>query len=504
MLGSDSFLAPTLSLELQAAIRVAYGVLMLLTLGAALPHARRYFRSEKWGGYAQSSALADAIQNPVVIPVVLALWVLAAFGLISGRAVLPSAVVNLVFCYYFFNRMRWKSVSRGMGAPGFISLWLGAAVLLLELTTRHAPGLRGLALLTLQVDFAAIMLSAGLYKLFAGYRQQRGMELGMANPEWGYWWRFWSRWPPAHPLFRFFNEMAWGTEVACGILMLIPATRMLGGLVMLASFVFIATQIRLGFLAEMVMVCCLLFVGEGTIVNAWLLAVLPSAAPVSGQPLPALAQSTLSALCWGYLALLPFVRTGMFYNQLKHRSLPPPVQRALDRYANAFGLILWRVFTADVVNFFVRIWEAPAGGGDRRLVTDYRMTGPWRFSQVAECIALTSVFTTLKYYPSNRALFVERLLRYARTIPRATGARLVFEWVSVATRPDRFEFVPATEFVVDLDAGTVVDRVLSDETNAWAIPSVSPVREGVRPGSYAPLADPRSPAPDPRPPIPDP
>ena len=42
--------------------------------------------------------------------------------------------------------------------------------------------------------------------------------------------------------------------------MLVPPTRMLGGMFILVSFVFIATQIRLGFLCEMVMVCCLIFV----------------------------------------------------------------------------------------------------------------------------------------------------------------------------------------------------------------------------------------------------
>ena len=495
---------PTLSLELQAFVRVGYGVLMLLTLGAALPHARRYFFGERWGGYTEAGRLADVVQNPVTVVTLLSIWVSAAVALVVGRWVVPAAAVNLLCCYYFFNRLRWRSVSRGMGAPGFIAFWLGAAVCLLEVTTRHAPDLRALVLLTLQIDFAGIMLSAGLYKLVAGYRQQRGMELGMANPEWGYWWRFWSRWPPTHPLFRVFNEMAWGTEVACGILMLIPATRALGGLVMLVSFVFIATQIRLGFLAEMVMVCCLLFVGEGTIVNGWLLSVLPAATPATGQPLPALAQSALTALCWGYLALLPIVRVGMFHNQLKHRSLRAPVQRALDLYANACGLILWRVFSADVVNFFVRVWEAPPNGAVRRLVSEYRLTGLSRFSQVAECIALTSVFTTLKYYPSNRGLFVERLLRYARTIPRAPGSTVVFEWVSVTPRPDRFEFVPTAEFTADLDAGTVVDRVLSDETSVSAVSIVSPVHEGVRPGSYAPKADARSRIPDPGSRIPDP
>ena len=500
MTGLDVLALPTLSAELQALIRVGYGVLMLATLGAALPHARRYFMGERWGGYAQSSALVDAIQNPIVIPVVLALWALAAFGLVSGRAVLPAALVNLVFCYYFFNRLRWKSVSRGMGAPGFISLWLGAAVLLLEVTTRHAPDVRGLALLTLQLDFAGIMLSAGLYKLAAGYRRSQGMELGMANPEWGYWPRFWAQWRPTHPLFKFFNEMAWGTEVACGILMLIPATRMLGGVGMLLSFVFIATQIRLGFLCEMVMVCCLIFIGAGSPLDSLFVSLshalgLPLTA--AGAAAPVAAQSALTGGLWVYLALLPVVRVGMFYNQLRHRSWPAPVQRALDLYANTFGLILWRVFTADVVNFFVRVWEQPVAGA-RRLVSDYRRTGPYRYSQVAECIALTSVFTTLKYYPSNHTLFESRLLRYARTIPRQATSSLVFEWVRVAARPDAFEYVPVAEFRVEPGTEMVVETELTDEFSVRGVPDVSPVHEGAHPGSYAPLKGPRTPDPGPR------
>lgn len=476
---------PTLSLELQWLIRAGYGVLMLLTLAAALPHAGRYFRSERWGGYSQSTPLSDAIQNPIAGSLLFGLWAWSALALVFGVAVVPASIANLVFCYYFFVRMRWRSVLRGMGAPGFIAFWLGGAVFLLEVTARHAPGLRGIALLTLQVDFAGIMLSAGLYKLAAGYRRNHGMELGMVNPEWGYWPRFWAGWRPTHPLFKFFNEMAWGTEVACGILMLIPATRMLGGLGMLLSFVFIATQIRLGFLGEMVMVCCLLFFG-GTVLEERLLTLLPAVAPVAGLPLPALAQSAVAALCWGYLALLSIVRAGIFYNQLQHRSLPAPLQRALDLYANTFGLILWRVFTADVVNFFIRIWDAPRDGTPRQLVSVYHRTGPFRFSQVAECVALTSVFTTLKYYPSNRGLFVERLLRYARTIPRRPGSHVVFEWVNITPGADRFEYVPIAEYAVDPAAGTVTDTVLSDAATVSGIPAVSPVHEGARPGSYAP------------------
>ena len=173
MFGSDPLLYPRLGAEMQAAIRVAYGALMLLTLVAALPHARRYFMSERWGGFAESGPLTDRIQNPIAVTLMLTTWIAAVVALIAGRLIVVAAVVNLTCCYYFFNRMRWKSVSRGMGAPGFIALWLAAAVLLLELTSHAAPAVRGIALLTLQVDFALIMLTAGLYKLVAGYRRRK-------------------------------------------------------------------------------------------------------------------------------------------------------------------------------------------------------------------------------------------------------------------------------------------------------------------------------------------
>jgi hypothetical protein len=296
------------------------------------------------------------------------------------------------------------------------------------------------------------------------------------NPEWGYWAERWSRWPPLHPVFRALNELAWSTEVVAGLLMLFAPTRLLGGLAIALSFVFIATQIRLGFLCEMVIVACVLFApGTG------------GRAVEAGSPLPDAVQSALAVFFYGYLAILPLARVGMYYNQLAHRSLPAFIQRALDLYTNTFGLIIWRVFTADVVNFFVRIWEEPSSGS-RRLVSHYDGF-PWtnRFRQVAECIAVTSVFTTLKYYPSNRALFVERLLRYARTIPHARESNLVFEWVQIRKRPDRFDFLSAAEYRVDTRAGTVIDTVLSDVVSVQAPAAASPVHEAVRPGSYVPL-----------------
>lgn len=484
LFGAEPLLYPSLGPAVLHVIRTSYGLLLLATLLGALPHARRYFLSERWGGYGERGLAVDVLQNPVVLPLLLIVWFAAAVALVIGRDVVLAALVNVLLCRYFFIQMRWRGVLRGMGAPGFVAYWLGAAVLLLEYARRVTPELQGLALLVLHVDFAFIMLSAGFYKFFAGYRQNEGMELGLVNPEWGYWTRFWIRMRPDTPWFRLFNQLAWATEVGAGVLMLLPPTRLAGGMLIMASFVFIATQIRLGFLCEMVIVGCLLFAHPGSLIDVWLSAAFPQPEAVQVGAAPPLANAVLGAGLWTYLVLLPFARAALSYNLYAKQALPGPLQRVIDAYTNAFGLIEWRVFSADITNFFIRIYEQPSVGA-RSLIS--RWGGTLRFSQVAESITVTTLFTTLKYYPSNNRLFTARLLRYARTVPCDPDSTLVFEYVSVLKRDDRLAFVPVAEYVVDSDRRSVLERVLDRSVSVHAATAASPLHEAARPGSYVPV-----------------
>lgn len=469
-------------------MRIGLGVLMLLTLLRAIPLARFYFLSERWGGYGERGWRVDLVQNPVVMPVIYIGWLAANVALVAGWQTVIAAGINLALAYYFFIAMRWRGVLRGMGAPGFIAFWLSAAVFFLEFTSHHAPEVRHLAVLVFQIDFALIMVAAGIYKFTAGYRTGDGMELGMVNPEWGYWGRFWGRIPPTHPIFRFFNEMAWGTEVVSGLLMLVPQTRFLGGTLMLLSFIFIGSQIRLGWLCEMVIVCCFIFFHTGSLGDQLISALLPAAGAPLVTPAGGWLVDAVTVFLWGYVILLPFARVGLSYNLHGRKSLPGGLQRLLEWHTNLFGLILWRVFSADHTNFLINIYEQPAAGA-RRLIS--RWTDIWRYhdryNQVAEGITVTTLFTTLKYYPSNGRIFIDRLLRYSRTVPREAGSRLVFEHVSVLKRSDRFELVPAAEFIVDVERGTV-DEVTLDPTRSVRAPiAASPLHEAARPGTYAPL-----------------
>ena len=485
----DAFLHPQLSLEVKALVRALYGFLLLMTLIGAGQHARRFFVSERWGGYGQSCPAVDCLQNRWLFPVVFCLWFGTAVCLIVGFRTLWAAAINALLCHYYFVQMRWKGVLRGMGAPGFMTWWLGAVVFLLELTSRYAPDLRSTALLVAQVDFAGIMLSAGIYKFTAGYRQNHGMELGMANPQWGFWHAFYRRFSPSSRLFKTLNQCAWSTEVMAGAMMLVPATRFLGGVLIVGSFLFIATQIRLGTLCFVVMVAGLLFFAPDTMGGRVIDTCWPANWPTSidrvepGSLVP-WAHTLLAVGLWGYLVLLPPAHAGLFYNFYGHRSLPRRLQLALERYTNFFGIIIWRVFSADHTTFCIMVHrQQRIGAGQRVLISDYGRLGG-RFRHVGESITLTTLFTTLKYYPSNSALFRERLLRYARTLDCPRDQVLVFEYLSVVKQPGCFELVPIAEYHVDVPAGDVDEVSLSAELSTRQVLSVSPVREGVRPGSY--------------------
>ena len=481
------FFHPELSLPAQALMRVAYGALMVLTLLQALPEARRFFLSERWAGYAKSSPPVDAIQNPFVASLVLAVWLAAALALAFGWFSPWPALVNVALCRYFFVHMRWKSLTRGMGAPGFMSYWTGLVVFLLEYTTHLAPDIRHVALLVALIDLALIMLSAGVYKATAGYPRNHGMELGLCNPMWGYWWRQYATLPPNHWIIWTLNQLAWGTEVVLAICILIPPLREVGGLLLVFSFAFIATQIRLGFLTEMVMVCGLLCVAPGGLIDGRIANFVPAPATVSAPSVPVIAvvvNRALEIALWVYLALLPLAHAGLYYNFYARQHLPQLLQRTLERYTNLFGIIIWRVFSVDLVNFYVRIFAQPRVGGARRLVGQL---GTWpRFNHVGEMICLTSVFTTLKYYPSNAEIFRERILRYARTLPHGTDDVLVFEYLSVVKEHGRFDWVPTAEYRVDLADASIDERILAAGFSPRSAHPVSPVHEGATPGSYAP------------------
>lgn len=476
----------------QAALRVSYGSLLCLQILATLPNARRYFVTERFGGYMESTPLLDRVHTPVTAVLATALWLGAALCIALNVFLLPAAAINLALTRYFFVSTRWRSILRGMGAPGHMSHWLAALVLLLALAqTVDAGGvLRAMTVLTFRVDFALIMIAAGVYKLACGYGKNYGFQQGLVNP----WWGFWARWisgaRPFGRVFAFLNHAGYAVEIACGALIFVPQAAPYAAIFLGLSFLGIALSIRLTFLAEMVAACSFLFFTPGSLPAAALSRVFSVTQSPPAHPSEAISLA-LSGVLAAYLAVLPFAYAGMCINFYGKRRLPSPLQKPLDLWCGFFGLILWRVFTSDVINFYCTIKAVDPSGSSRDLapVRAFSRGSGMRFRHVAEFICLASIFTTLKYYPENPQMFETRLLRYVRSLPLRRGERAVFSYVSIQSPEDGpFRYVPIAEFWCDPASGSIREVTIDRSVDLRKAAAHSPVSQGSVPGSYAPAS----------------
>ena len=481
----------SLSWSVQALLRIGFALCTLGMLALSAPNAHRFFGTAGRSGYADDEPWLRRLLSPLGRVMVLASWTAAACWLLVDRHTVMAALICLVWSRLFFIALRWKSLSRGMGAPGFMLYWLSALIFFLEWTRFYDPNgtLRPMAILVFKVDFAVIMLCAGQYKVFSGYPQNNGMERGMVNPWWGRLWRLYRRVPPGSPIFRTLNHLGYLGELVAGVLMLYPPTAEFGGLFLAASFVFIFVHIRLGFLCHTVFVSCFLFCAPG----GWVDSLLPTATTLSSASQVPLIVSFVNGFLYAmlalYLVLLPFAKLGLYYNFYAKKRWPDAIQKFQDRWTTMWGLIIWRVFTIDNTNFFVNIYTEDPQTGRRTLYSkpgSFDLGTGWRFIHVCEFVCLVSIFTTIKYFPSNSPLFVNKLWRYARSVPRPEGHRLVFEWVDIKKTEERFEEVASREFLLDFETLEVTDTNLEDGSSQTDQLRFSQLVEGGQVGSYAP------------------
>lgn len=479
----NSFFRPELSPYVQDWIRIVYGGLLLAQQICLIPLARLYFTSENDAGYMDPSKRWPWAQKPAAVFIWFSLWTFSAAALVTGRYVLLAAAFNLVFSYLYFIRTRWTSILRGMGAPGYMTFWLAALVFFLELAHYAGPlekSVQSAVVLCFQIDFAVMMLDSGLIKILFGYARNEGMDYGLVNPYWSYGWKNYKEKPPSKPVFKILNHLAYLSEIAGGLALFYPPTRLLGILLIAGGFLFVATQIRLGMLAEMVMLATLIFVPSGS-------SSFP-AEPLSWA-LPPWLGFAFIAFFWTYAILLPFVKIGLYYNYFSRKKFHAPLQRFLETYTNVFGIILWRVFTADLTNFYVRIYRVHRETREKK---EYSCLGKLgretknRYQWVGEFICLTSIFTTLKYFPRSPERFEQKLLRYAKTVDPTGQDLILFEYISIQKTETNYAHVPVRHFWVDVQDGTVRQEVLEPSVLIHQPHPGSRLHPSLNPGTYVP------------------
>jgi hypothetical protein len=470
--------------------RQAAGALFLVDLIAYLPYASVCLGAGYWG-----AGHAHALR--FVVPV----WAAASLALVLGIYPLIAALVLWLLFRHYYIANRWKNLFRGGGASGFMSHWIAMYLVFFELarTLDASGGLTASVRLMSNVDFGVILLCSGTYKALSGYLHGEGMEYALSNPFWSYWFRWFRRRDPSHLAFRLQDAWVPIAQISTAICLLLgaspwlfPQLRQVGAVLCILSFAYLLPTVRLGRLAPLMMVPSLWFLPELSVALP-----APLALHIPGVAAPGWLIDTLSAATIAFIAVLPLVKVMQYLNLFAKLELPRPLQVALTWFANRVPIIMWRVFTPDVTNFFVRIYRLDRDTGERTPVVhedttySYRDLRNWRrslrFLHVTESSAFTTVFTTIKYFRSQRELFEGRLRAYASTLGE-DGALLEFEYVSIRKGERSFEYVPVTRFSVDLATGAIAETRLLPDFEYSAPAKHSHIKETAGFGNYAPKA----------------
>lgn len=485
-------LSSDLNYSVQSLVRSLYGCMLFGFLTLLFINRKLYFRTEKWNGYIFSSKVENFWNRPVLSEFILGAWFLSAFCLIIGYQSFWALLLNLIFCRYYFIHLRWKSLSRGCGAPGFITQWLAYALFLLELTAQPGilPELRRMGIFLVRADFAWIILSAGFYKLFGGYFRNEGMEYGMVNPMWGYYWKKFFKMQPKSVTYWILNQLGWFTEILAACLMILPFTAGWGGLLLSVTFLFIATQIRLGFLCYMVALIGCLYAEPSSLFSKItekiysFIGYTPSI-DFSSVLIPEFLQKFVLFVLTIHLFLLPVAYLGIWYNHATGRKILSPFQKILQVYTNLFGIIIWRVFAKDLTNLLVTIF-ARSKNGEEKILSEYGSRFEWtgyRYSQVTESIAVDCLFTTLRYYPDNRDFFHKKLKQYALSLHEKKDSTIIFKVTKIKKSKNNFFHDPSAVYEVCLEDGSISEKITSPIWNKSEDHFL--LKPSIRPGSYA-------------------
>ena len=470
-------------------VKQLVGVLLLLDLFAYTPLFFTFFGR----GYEPNNSWWNSTGGLLLTYVAWLVGVLAVICDFGG--LLPTAVLFLIFRHYFIAG-RWRSLLRGAGAPGYISHYAILFLCLFESSFIIDPSLQLAQSISLlfRVDFAFIMLCAGLYKACVGYLARNGMEYGCVNPLWGYHHTALLNVSPSHIFWHLQNIAGFGGEIVAGILLLTPGFHAYGGLLCMLAFAYVSLNIRLGRLAFLMMVLPILFfpsfdqlVGGGYGFDKM--------AQVAISPLPSFLLLSFHLLIGLYCFVgLPMIKVMQYMNLFFDKQFPSSLQHFLEKLASITPVIIWRVFTPDVVNFFVRIsFLDKETGAERNFVHEdtiynYRhISSPihkHRFLQVTESITIACIFNSLKYFKSQPQIFNDKLLRYAATFPKTHSEIVRFTYISIVKIDDAFQYIPSERYEVDVENALVINTSLVDGMAASDLAANSPIRESVSYGSY--------------------
>lgn len=400
-----------------------------------------------------------------ILIIIFILWLICLISiLLDFHRLLFSFILIPIFRYYFIST-RWSSLLRGGGAPGYMSYYSLLIILLSELSFILPTGNHVWLGYLIMLDFGTIILCSGIYKSLSGYLKSDGMEYGLANPMWSYFFKYFSKISPNNTFFKVQNYTACLLQIFAGLCILLSPINVyfgfIGGTIVFMSFLYLIPLVRLGRLATIMMSISILFIPD-------LKFSLFSTSQSNPQTVHIIQFNCLNdffkIIYLTYLPLLVIIKFTQYLNLFKNIYWSHKINSLLSKIANFFPVIIWRVFTPDVTNFYIKIKiqnkidksvEILDENNIYSYFTNYSFWNKFRFLHVMESIALTNIFNSLRYFKNNQRLFIERLLRYSKTFPNHTDKIITYDYILIEKTIKTFEYKLLKSFIVDTKNGSI-------------------------------------------------
>ncbi len=354
----------------------AYKIMFLAQLVYLISISRffvKYFSHVDHGGLVMQGFLTQHLTKHRV-SFIFASWNIALIFNIffSGATVIISNLICFFFSRYFFIYLRYRSIGRGNGAPGFMSYWtLTYAVIFQFLETNDIDN--GSVVLLMKWDFAIIMLSAAVYKYKTGYLKGRGIEYGLKNEMWTWAYRMFQKVPNDSPIFRILNFLSILVEFLVFLFLLLPGFHRFAAVLLALMFLFLFAFVRLGTLPITMFALSYVYFG------------------VTDYDYKISSPVFLNLLCVSYGLLLIFSLAWNWTYFLKietQRSLAFTLQKSYL----ITGSIIWSVFTARLTENLILIQEVAKGQSTAIKSIDFG---------VHSGISLTTIATYTDYFPEE-------------------------------------------------------------------------------------------------------
>jgi hypothetical protein len=359
-----------------------------------------FYGTDYYGGILSNRYSANLIKGrhlQLVYPIWLLCAAIAVIAVSKPIFQVVAIFICLIFSRIFFIELRFKTIYRGCGAPGFMTYWILLYFFLIrtfEISKVDKSQLISLMLL----DLSLIFWSAGIFKYRAGYLSGKGIEFGLANPMWCRNYRF-IRIHLGPSVTKFLNLSAVIVEILISLLLIQGADILVfAGLFLLVIMFITLIPVRLGLLT-------LTMINIPFCIFLYLISI--QSLDSTGRQAPGLTLIILHI----YGVLLVFAN---IWNWLSFYSFPSPVVvRQIGGLCQRMtGAIIWSVFNANITENFVQVefsqsrkkvqsWESPALRIQRNVHYN---------------IMLANLALFPHYFPSLKDDFQDRVLAVCRYV----------------------------------------------------------------------------------------